>query len=88
MLYCLDKREVISSGSRDYMVIPGEGLTNSLALSTKRPNKKENSRFAITEITKQDFRKFLKKFDNSPYLGYKSKQVHNESTEAYFFLIK
>ena len=30
----------------------------------------------------------LEKFENSPYLGYKSKQVHNESTETYLFLIK
>ena len=32
--------------------------------------------------------KFIKKLKNSPYLGYKCKQVHNEQTEAYFFLIK
>ena len=30
----------------------------------------------------------LRKFDNSPDLGYKSKQVHNEPIEAYFYLIK
>ena len=46
------------------------------------------ARFAITDITKQYFRKFLKRFKNSPYLGYKSKQVHNESTKDYFFLIE
>ena len=29
----------------------------------------------------------LKKFKNSLYLGYKIKQVQNESNESYFFLI-
>ena len=70
------------------MVGPGKGLNKSLNFSTKIPNKKQNVRFSITEITNQDFRKLLKKFNNLPYLDYKSKQVHNEPTEAYFFLIK
>ena len=63
-------------------------LNISLYLSTKIPNKKQKSRFDIADITNQYFREFLKKFKNSPYLGYKSKQVHNEPTEVYFFLIK
>ena len=42
----------------------------------------------MTEITNKDFRKLLKKFKNSPYLGYKSKQVHNEPTGDYLFPIK
>ena len=48
----------------------GKGLTASIDLSTKRQNKKQKLRFAITDITTQDIRKFLKKFINSPYLGY------------------
>ena len=67
---------------------PGKGMTTSLDLSTKGSNKKQNAMFAITEITNQSFRKFLGKFKNSPYLGYKSKQDHNEPTEAYLLLIK
>ena len=67
---------------------PYKGMNTSLDLRTKRLNKKKRARFSITEITKQDSRDFLKKFDNSPYIGYKIKQVHNEPTEAYFFLIK
>ena len=67
---------------------PGKGLTTSLALRIKSPNKKKKSRFAITDITNQDFKTLLKKFKNSHYLGYKSKQVHNEPTEAYFLPIK
>ena len=70
------------------MVIPCKGLTNSLALRTKRSNNKQKARFSITDITNKDFRKFLKNFNNSPYLGYKSKQDRNEPTEAYLFLIK
>ena len=66
---------------------PGKGLNNSLVLWTKIPNKKKRSRFTITEITNQDFSKLLKKFKNSPYISYKSKQVHNAPTEAYFFII-
>ena len=30
----------------------------------------------------------LKKFEDSSYIGYKIKQVQNEPTEAYLFLIK
>ena len=60
----------------------------SLTLSNKSPNKKQNSRFSINDITNQYFRKFLNKFKNSPYLYYKSKHDHNELTEAYLFLIK
>ena len=70
------------------MVRPGKGLTNSLALSTKRPNIKQKARFAITDINNQDLRNFLRKFKNSIYLGYKEKQVHNEPTEAYLLPIK
>ena len=42
----------------------------------------------MTDITNEDFRKFLKKFNNSLYIGYKIKQVQNEPTQDYFFLIK
>ena len=37
---CLDKREVTSSESSHYVVIPGKGLDISLTLRTKFPNKK------------------------------------------------
>ena len=84
----LDKREVTSSESKDFMGISGKGLTTSLDISTKSSNNKQKARFAITDIANQDFRKLLKKFNNLPYIGYKSKQVHNEPSEAYLFLIK
>ena len=64
------------------------GMTTSLVLSTKSPNKKQKVRFFITDIANQDFRHFLKKFKNSPYLGYNSKQVYIEPNEACFLLIK
>ena len=73
----MDKREAKSSESRDYMGRPGKGMNTSLTLRTKNPNNKQKARFYITEITNQDFRKF----NNSPYIGYKSKQVNNEPTE-------
>ena len=63
-------------------------MTTYMYLSTKRSNKNQNTRFSITDITKQYFSKLLKKFDNSPYLGYNIKHDHNEPTEDYFFLIK
>ena len=66
----------------------GKEMTTSLALRIKISNKIQKEMFAITDITNQYFRKFLKFFKNSPYLGYTSKQVHNEPTEDYFFLIK
>ena len=70
------------------MGIPGYGLATSLDLITKRSNKKQKARFLISDITKQNFSKLLKNVDNSPYLGYKSKQVNNEPNEFYFLLIK
>ena len=70
------------------MEIPGKGLTTSLDLRTKNSNKKQKSRSAITDINNKDFSKLLKKFKNSPYIGWKSKQVYNKPNEAYFFLIK
>ena len=60
-------------------------LSGSRKINSK---KKQNVRFAITYITKQDFRKFNQKFYNSTYLGCKSKQVNNEQTQAYFLPIK
>ena len=60
---------------------PGKGMTTSLVLITKK-TKNKKARFSITDITKQDLRKLLRKFESSPYLFYKSKQVHNEPTEA------
>ena len=70
------------------MDIPGKGMTNFLALRTKISNKKQKAGFDITDISNQDFRKFLKRFNNSPYICYKSKQVHNEPIKSYLFLIK
>ena len=64
------------------------GRTGKGALSTKGPNKKQKAIFSITNITKQYFGNLLKKFDNSPFLDYKSKEVHNEPTEDYLFLMK
>ena len=60
----------------------------SLWLSGTKSQTRKKARFDINDITNQYFRNLLKKFNNSPYLGYKSKQVHNEPTEAYFFQIK
>ena len=58
----MDKREFTSSESRYYMGIPGDGLNISLDFRTKMSNKKQNSRFAITEITNQEFSKLITKF--------------------------
>ena len=64
------------------MGITGKELTTFLDLRTKSSNKKQKTRFYITDITEKDFRKLIKFFDNSPYLDYKSKQFHNEPTES------
>ena len=64
------------------MGIPGNRLNISLYISTKRSSNKQKARIDITDTTNQDIRNFLKKFNNSNYLGYKIKQVHNEPTEA------
>ena len=69
------------------MGISGKGINNYLTLRTKIPNKKQKARIDITDITNHYFRRFLKAFDNSPYLCYKKNQVHYETTEAYFLLI-
>ena len=44
-------------------------MDTSMALRTKRSNKKQNARFDITDITNQDFLDFLKRFNNSPDLS-------------------
>ena len=64
MIDCMEKREVRSSESKDYMGRPGKGKTTSLALRTKKSNKKQKARFDITDITEQKLRKFLKKCNN------------------------
>ena len=63
-------------------------MTTSLNLRTKIPNKKQNGRISITDITNQDFIKFLKEVINLTFVGNKKKQVDNESIEAYFYLRK
>ena len=65
----------------------GKRMNNSLA-SRNKSKKKQKAKFANTDITNQDLRELLNKFENSPYLSYKHKQVHNEPTESSFFLIK
>ena len=70
------------------MGISGKGLTLSLIISTKRPNKKQKARNSVTDINTQYFRKLLNKFKNLPRIGYKKKKVHNEPTEDYLFLVK
>ena len=70
------------------MVVSSKGVTNSLTLMNKRPNKIQNASTSITDIANQYFRELLKKFNYSPDIGLKSKQVHNKPTEDYFFLIK
>ena len=59
-----------------------------MSFRTKISNNKQKESYSITDITKQDFRKLLNKFNSSPYLGYKSKQVHNETYGVYLLLIK
>ena len=68
-LDCMDKIKFTSLESKDYMGRQGKWLTTYLDLRTKISNKKEKARFSIDNINNQDFRKFLKKFNNSPYLG-------------------
>ena len=55
-----------------------------LDLRTKSSKNKQKEKFSINDITIQDFRKLLKMFKNSPYLGSKSKQIHNDPTEDFF----
>ena len=75
-------REATSSGSRNYMGRSGKGLTTSLTLRTIIPNNKQKSRTAVNDITNQYLRNLLREFNNSPYLGYRKKQVHNEPIEV------
>ena len=63
------------------MGIPVKSMTTPLAPRNLNRNKKQNTRFAITDITNQDFRNLLNKFKNSPYVGHNDKQVHNKPTE-------
>ena len=58
-----------------------------MTIRKKTPNKKQKERIDIIEITNQYFRKLLKEVKNPPYRVYKQKQIHNEPTGVYFFLI-
>ena len=73
----IDERGAKSSQSNDYMVRTGKGLTKYLDFRNKRSENKQKAGFFITDITKKGFRKLLERFNNSSYLGYKSKQYHN-----------
>ena len=64
------------------MVISGKGMTTYMIIRTKSQNKKQQVRISITYINNQNFSKLLKEFNNSPYVGYKNKQDHDEPTEA------
>ena len=68
MVDCLGKRDFTSSESKYNMGRPVKGLTNSLDLRTQSSNKKQKEKFAITDMTYQDFSKFINNFKNSPYL--------------------
>ena len=57
-------------------------------LSAKISNKKQKTRFYITDNHNQDFRKLIKQFRNQTFLCYKSKQAHDEPTEAYLLPTK
>ena len=70
------------------MLITGKGVTTYLAIRIKILNKKQKSGFFINAITNQYLRDFLRRSNNSPYLGYKKKEVDNEPTEACFFQIR
>ena len=48
---CLDKREVTTSESKDYIGRQGAGITASLDPMIKSFDKKQKARFAITSIT-------------------------------------
>ena len=61
---------------------PGKGMATSLDISTKIQNKKQKAKFFVTDVTNQNFRNFLKNFGDSPYLGYNSKQIHDELIKA------
>ena len=49
-LNCLYKREAVSWGSRDYMERSGKGLTISLAIRNKSPNKKKMQGLPILKL--------------------------------------
>ena len=70
-LYCLDKRKVNYPVSSYYVGRSVKGLTTSLALGTKIPNKQQKARTVITDITHKYFRKILKKFRDLLHLGNK-----------------
>ena len=59
-LDCLDKREVTTSGSRDYVRRAGKCLTTALNIRTKiRPNKKQKARTYNTDVVPKYFMKLI-----------------------------
>ena len=88
-LYFLEKKELKYLESRYYLVRSGEGLTTSLTIMTRsKSNNKEKSRTSNNDVVPQYFMKLLDEFKDLTHLGYRKKQVKNEPTEAYLFLVK
>ena len=54
----------------------------------RRPNKKQNTRNYNTDIVNKYFMKILEEFMYITYLGFRKRQVKNDITEVYLFLVK
>ena len=51
-----------------------------------RLHKYKKSRYAIKNVSKKDFSKIIREFENFPYESYEKKRPKHEPTESYFYL--
>ena len=77
----MNKREVTSSVSMNYVGISGMGLTTYLTLSTRRiSNKTHKAGNNKNEVVTQDLRRILEEFKYISPLKYRNTQIKNDPT--------
>ena len=85
----LYKMEITSSESKGKLEKSRKGLITSLGFKTKaRSQKYKKSRYAIRNVSKQDFSKIIKEFEKFLKLPYEKKRPKHEPTDSYFHLAR
>ena len=79
--------KITYSLSKEKWEISGKGLIISLGLKSKvRPHKHKKVRYAIGNVSKKDFSKIIREFENVPHESYENKRRKHEPTDSYFYL--
>ena len=85
----LDKMKIKSSGSKEKMKKPGNGLITSLGFKAKvMPQKYKKARYAIGNVSKKEISKIIREFEKLPFESYERKRTKHEPTDSYFYLAR